>query len=63
MSKYKRLRLVLGLTQKDFSLQVGISQASVCKYENGSRRPGLSSSIKMQKLADDNKVKFDAFSF
>jgi len=39
MDEIKRIRTEKGMTQGDLSIKSGISQALICMYETGNRRP------------------------
>jgi transcriptional regulator with XRE-family HTH domain len=39
MNEIKRIRLEKGMTQGDLSIKSGVSQALICMYELGHRRP------------------------
>jgi len=38
-NRLKTLRKGKGLTQKQLGLQLGVNKATICSYENGTRRP------------------------
>ena len=47
----KGIRQKLGLSQKQFAELIGVTQSAVSKWENGSQRPDLDSTLKMQGAA------------
>lgn len=48
--KIKTLRLKRRLSQRAFAKLLGVSAATVCKYESGQRNPGGSAKILLQQL-------------
>lgn len=48
--RLKKLRMSLGLSQKEFSGYLDIANNTLSKYESNDRRPGLEILIKLKKL-------------
>lgn len=50
MRMFKSERERCGMTQNDLAEQLGVSQQTISKYENGSREPDLENLIRMSKI-------------
>jgi transcriptional regulator with XRE-family HTH domain len=50
MTKLKKIRLLLGMTQKEVAKKLGITQAMYCYIENGKRNPSPQLAKKIEKL-------------
>jgi transcriptional regulator with XRE-family HTH domain len=48
--RIKKLRMSLGLSQREFSDYLGIANNTLSKYESNDRTPGLEILIKLKKL-------------
>lgn len=59
----KRIRLNLGLTQEEFSKELGVKPPTVYSYENGSRRPRIKTINELMRLAKKAKMKVKAEEF
>ena len=46
----KAIREKAGLTQKDISERIGVSQPSYCNIENGERRPSVDTAKKIARV-------------
>ena len=47
---FKNTRKLLGVTQEEFAKIIGVSQASVCRYERGTSQPSAKTLIEVQKI-------------
>ena len=48
-NRIRERRKELGLTQKDLSEKIGISRATLCDYESGSKVPSLDNFIRLSR--------------
>lgn len=55
-SKIKALRILLGVTQKDFGELIGVTQATLSSYENNSKTPNIET---IYNIADKCNVTID----
>jgi transcriptional regulator with XRE-family HTH domain len=49
MNRFKRARLLAGVTQTEVAKQLGVSTAAVCQWETGKRMPRVK---RLQTVAD-----------
>lgn len=54
MSELLEYRKKHNLSQKAFAKLIGISQATVCDYERGVKRPSPKTALKIQKITNIN---------
>ena len=50
MTAIRRLRKARGLTQKEFAMEIGMSQASISRFESGDRKPDVDDLIAIAKF-------------
>lgn len=50
MTAIRRLRKAHGLTQEEFAVALGMSQASVSRFETGERKPDIDDLIAIAKF-------------
>lgn len=56
-SEVTAIRESLGLTQAELARRVGTSQAAVCMWEKGIRRPGGPAGVLLQQLREEAAAK------
>lgn len=59
--KIKNLRVSLGMSQKEFGKELGLSQEAIAGYEVRGREPSLDILKNMLKLAKQHNIKFKVF--
>lgn len=52
MTRIKEIRLAAGISQKQFAIDMGVSQPTVCDWESGKTRPTIENTIKISKYFD-----------
>lgn len=50
MNKIKKVRIMMGMTQKDVAKQIGITQAMYSMIENEKRKPSKKTAAKIEEL-------------
>ncbi|MGG3210962.1 helix-turn-helix transcriptional regulator [Geobacillus stearothermophilus] len=50
MNKIKKIRILMGMTQKDVAEKIGVTQAMYSMIENGKRKPGKKTAAKIEEL-------------
>lgn len=50
MTAIRRFRKALGLTQEEFATEIGMSQASISRFETGERKPDVDDLIAIAKF-------------
>ncbi|MGG3919940.1 helix-turn-helix transcriptional regulator [Parageobacillus thermoglucosidasius] len=50
MNKIKKVRILLGMTQKDVAKQIGVTQAMYSMIENGKRKPSKKTAARIEEL-------------
>jgi putative transcriptional regulator len=50
MSKIKKIRILLDMTQKDVAEKIGVTQAMYSMIENGKRKPSKNVAKKIEEL-------------
>ncbi|MBE2926583.1 helix-turn-helix transcriptional regulator [Anoxybacillus flavithermus] len=50
MNKIKKVRILMGMTQKDVAKQIGITQAMYSMIENEKRKPSKETAAKIEEM-------------
>ena len=51
MNEIKKIRVDMGLTQREFADKLGVTQASVASYESGRFKPSVKVKVLLARLA------------
>lgn len=55
--KIRKIRLSMGLDQKEFGAVLGVSQVTVCYWETGAVEPSAKSIKKILEFCKENKIR------